>query len=133
MTVDRALAEVDAVSYFTEVGIGTLRDEREAISWFRRAAEHGDKRANTRLRTLTNGAGAGAGAAPEAHPSHSNPPSSSHPAASSGPGSAPRASSVIVQSQMKKSRRRASSVQSSGHASLGNGTGRKSEGDCLVM
>jgi TPR repeat protein len=39
-------------SYFTEVGIGTIRDERDAISWFKKAAEHGDKRAITRLKTL---------------------------------------------------------------------------------
>lgn len=38
--------------YFTEVGIGTIKDERDAIQWFRKAAEHGDKRAITRLRTL---------------------------------------------------------------------------------
>ena len=42
--------------YFTEVGIGTHRDEREAITWFRKAAESGDKRAIGRLRALTNGA-----------------------------------------------------------------------------
>lgn len=45
------------LSYFTEVGIGTIRDEREAITWFRKAAEHGDKRAITRLRTLTSKSG----------------------------------------------------------------------------
>jgi TPR repeat protein len=38
--------------YFTEVGIGCIKDERDAIHWFRKAAEHGDKRAITRLRTL---------------------------------------------------------------------------------
>ncbi|PLW04722.1 hypothetical protein PCASD_25764 [Puccinia coronata f. sp. avenae] len=43
-----------AVGYFTEVGVGTTRDEREAQRWFLSAAEHGDKRAKERLR---NGAG----------------------------------------------------------------------------
>ncbi|GAA5834987.1 hypothetical protein JCM9279_007166 [Rhodotorula babjevae] len=39
-----------AVGYFSEVGIGTYRDEREALEWFRQAASHGDKRAMDRLR-----------------------------------------------------------------------------------
>lgn len=40
-----------AVGYFTEVGIGTVRDPRDAVKWFKRAAEHGDKRAVNRLRS----------------------------------------------------------------------------------
>ncbi|BGP14465.1 hypothetical protein JCM10213_004587 [Rhodosporidiobolus nylandii] len=39
-----------ACGYFTEVGIGTYRDERDALEWFRKAAAHGDKRAQDRLR-----------------------------------------------------------------------------------
>ncbi|GJN87173.1 hypothetical protein Rhopal_000118-T1 [Rhodotorula paludigena] len=39
-----------ACGYFTEVGIGTYKDERDALEWFRKAAAHGDKRAMERLR-----------------------------------------------------------------------------------
>ncbi|GAA5976309.1 hypothetical protein JCM10908_005452 [Rhodotorula pacifica] len=39
-----------ACGYFTEVGIGTYKDQREALDWFRRAAAQGDKRAQDRLR-----------------------------------------------------------------------------------
>ncbi|GAA5974231.1 hypothetical protein JCM11641_003342 [Rhodosporidiobolus odoratus] len=39
-----------ACGYFTEVGIGTYKDERDATEWFRKAAAHGDKRAQERLR-----------------------------------------------------------------------------------
>ncbi|GAA5821451.1 hypothetical protein JCM11251_004629 [Rhodosporidiobolus azoricus] len=39
-----------ACGYFTEVGIGTFKDEREALEWFRKSAAHGDKRAQDRLR-----------------------------------------------------------------------------------
>ncbi|GAA5907374.1 hypothetical protein JCM6882_002820 [Rhodosporidiobolus microsporus] len=39
-----------ACGYFTEVGIGTYKDERDALEWFRKAAAHGDKRAQDRLR-----------------------------------------------------------------------------------
>ncbi|KAA1106612.1 hypothetical protein PGT21_036588 [Puccinia graminis f. sp. tritici] len=44
-----------AVGYFTEVGVGTTRDEREAQRWFRSAAEHGDKRAKERLKNAAGG------------------------------------------------------------------------------
>ncbi|KAH8921745.1 HCP-like protein [Atractiella rhizophila] len=40
-----------AVGYFFEVGIGTPKDGREALSWFRKAATHGDKRAINRLKS----------------------------------------------------------------------------------
>ena len=63
-----------ALGYFTEVslilsmasvrsdicvkaGIGTPKDLREALSWFRKAAEHGDKRAAQRLRVAETGGG----------------------------------------------------------------------------
>ncbi|KWU44095.1 HCP-like protein, partial [Rhodotorula sp. JG-1b] len=39
-----------ACGYFTEVGIGTHKDQREALDWFRKAAAQGDKRAQDRLR-----------------------------------------------------------------------------------
>lgn len=38
-----------AVGYFTEVGIGTAKNPEEAMNWYRKAAEHGDKRAIQRL------------------------------------------------------------------------------------
>ncbi|KAI7961978.1 hypothetical protein MJO28_000072 [Puccinia striiformis f. sp. tritici] len=44
-----------AVGYFTEVGVGTNRDEREAQRWFMSAAEHGDKRAKDRLKNVGGG------------------------------------------------------------------------------
>ncbi|GAA6053826.1 hypothetical protein JCM3770_004737 [Rhodotorula araucariae] len=48
---DQGLAKAEyACGYFTEVGIGTYRDERDALEWFRKAAAHGDKRAMDRLR-----------------------------------------------------------------------------------
>ncbi|KAH9824211.1 hypothetical protein DFH28DRAFT_1162551 [Melampsora americana] len=54
-----------AIGYFTEVGIGTKRNERDAIDWFRKAAEHGDKRAMERLKNgsgrISGGAGASGG------------------------------------------------------------------------
>lgn len=39
-----------AVGYFTEVGIGVKKDQLDANKWYRRAAEHGDKRAQQRLK-----------------------------------------------------------------------------------
>ncbi|GEM07049.1 sel1-like and Tetratricopeptide-like helical domain containing protein [Rhodotorula toruloides] len=39
-----------ACGYFTEIGIGTCKDQREALEWFRKAALHGDKRAQDRFR-----------------------------------------------------------------------------------
>lgn len=48
---DLELAKAEyAVGYFTESGIGTYQDQREALDWFRLAASHGDKRALDRLR-----------------------------------------------------------------------------------
>ncbi|KAI9478442.1 MAG: hypothetical protein EXX96DRAFT_650755 [Benjaminiella poitrasii] len=38
-----------AVGYFFEMGIGTVRDERMAMAWYRRAADHGERRAIERL------------------------------------------------------------------------------------
>ncbi|KAI9323586.1 hypothetical protein BX666DRAFT_1888308 [Dichotomocladium elegans] len=38
-----------AVGYFTEVGIGIAKDAAEAMHWYKKAAEHGDKRAIQRL------------------------------------------------------------------------------------
>ncbi|KAG6901363.1 hypothetical protein C0995_012977 [Termitomyces sp. Mi166 len=49
-----------AVGYFCEVGIGTPANMPEAISWYKRAAEKGDKRAAQRLKgqPLPSGPGA---------------------------------------------------------------------------
>lgn len=38
-----------AVGYFTEMGIGTEKDQNEALQWYQLAAEHGEKRAIQRL------------------------------------------------------------------------------------
>lgn len=38
-----------AVGYFSEMGIGTNKDENTAMEWYRKAAEHGEKRALQRL------------------------------------------------------------------------------------
>ncbi|KAI9362666.1 hypothetical protein BD770DRAFT_381523 [Pilaira anomala] len=38
-----------AVGYFTEVGIGIVKNPNEAMEWYKKAAEHGDKRAIQRL------------------------------------------------------------------------------------
>lgn len=38
-----------AVGYFTEMGIGTLKDENNALQWYQKAAQHGEKRAIQRL------------------------------------------------------------------------------------
>ncbi|KAL0141813.1 hypothetical protein V8B55DRAFT_1492358 [Mucor lusitanicus] len=38
-----------AVGYFSEMGIGTVKDENTAMEWYRKAAEHGEKRAIQRL------------------------------------------------------------------------------------
>lgn len=38
-----------AVGYFTETGIGCVKSQAEAMQWYKRAAEHGDKRAMQRL------------------------------------------------------------------------------------
>lgn len=39
-----------AVGYFTEMGIGTLKDENGAMKWYEKAAQHGEKRAIQRLK-----------------------------------------------------------------------------------
>lgn len=57
-----------ACGYFTEVGIGTHKDQREALDWFRQAAAQGDKRAQDRLRM------AGQQLPPVAKPSKRNSP-----------------------------------------------------------
>ncbi|PWN23200.1 HCP-like protein [Microstroma glucosiphilum] len=50
---EQGLAKAEyAVGYFTEMGIGTVKDIKEAKAWFSRAAEHGDHRANQRLTHL---------------------------------------------------------------------------------
>lgn len=50
---EQELAKAEyAVGYFTEMGIGTVKDLKEAKEWYKRAAEHGDKRANQRLASL---------------------------------------------------------------------------------
>ncbi|PWN54193.1 HCP-like protein [Violaceomyces palustris] len=65
---EQGLAKAEyAVGYFTEMGIGTVKDLAEAKAWYRSAAEHGDKRANQRLAGLGGKpektlAGVGAGA-----------------------------------------------------------------------
>ncbi|GAC95170.1 hypothetical protein PHSY_002745 [Pseudozyma hubeiensis SY62] len=66
---EQGLAKAEyAVGYFTEMGIGTVKDIGEARAWYKRAADHGDKRANQRVAALqgrggpTSLAGVGAGA-----------------------------------------------------------------------
>ncbi|KAF3919835.1 hypothetical protein ABW20_dc0110366 [Dactylellina cionopaga] len=50
---DRGLAKAAyTVGYFTEMGIGCIRDEVGANTWYVRAAEQGDERAKLRLRTI---------------------------------------------------------------------------------
>ncbi|KAI0077433.1 HCP-like protein [Panus rudis PR-1116 ss-1] len=43
-----------ALGYFLEVGIGTEPNMSEAVSWYKKAADEGDKRAIQRLRSSTN-------------------------------------------------------------------------------
>ncbi|KAI9301911.1 hypothetical protein BJ944DRAFT_270737 [Cunninghamella echinulata] len=43
-----------AVGYFTEVGIGINKNIEEAMVWYKKAAEHGDKRAIQRLQGKSN-------------------------------------------------------------------------------
>ncbi|KAE8197723.1 hypothetical protein A4X06_0g3060 [Tilletia controversa] len=50
-----------AVGYFTEMGIGTIKDLAESKAWYKRAQEHGDKRANQRLAALGSSNGVGLG------------------------------------------------------------------------
>ncbi|CDS00380.1 hypothetical protein [Sporisorium scitamineum] len=68
---EQGLAKAEyAVGYFTEMGIGTVKDLAEARAWYKRAADHGDKRANQRVAALqgrggpTGLAGVGAGGQP---------------------------------------------------------------------
>ncbi|EST05039.1 Sel1-like protein [Kalmanozyma brasiliensis GHG001] len=71
---EQGLAKAEyAVGYFTEMGIGTVKDLAEARAWYKRAGDHGDKRANQRIAALQGvrggpvglaGVGAGAGQAP---------------------------------------------------------------------
>ncbi|KAF3939903.1 hypothetical protein ABW19_dt0200806 [Dactylella cylindrospora] len=50
---ERGLPKAEyTVGYFTEMGIGCIRDELGANSWYVRAAEHGDERAKLRLRAI---------------------------------------------------------------------------------
>ncbi|KAF3905560.1 hypothetical protein AA313_de0205468 [Arthrobotrys entomopaga] len=50
---ERGLAKAEyTVGYFTEMGIGCMRDEVGANTWYVRAAEHGEERAKLRLRTI---------------------------------------------------------------------------------
>lgn len=58
---EQGLAKAEyAVGYFTEMGIGTVKDLAEARAWYKRAADHGDKRANQRVAAL-QGQGQGQG------------------------------------------------------------------------
>ncbi|KAG2196351.1 hypothetical protein INT47_010786 [Mucor saturninus] len=41
-----------AVGYFTEMGIGTTKDEHAAMQWYEKAAHHGEKRAIQRLKPM---------------------------------------------------------------------------------
>ncbi|EPS38404.1 hypothetical protein H072_7863 [Dactylellina haptotyla CBS 200.50] len=50
---ERGLAKAEyTVGYFTEMGIGCVRDEVGANTWYVRAAEHGEERAKLRLRAI---------------------------------------------------------------------------------
>ncbi|KAJ6262742.1 hypothetical protein Dda_1299 [Drechslerella dactyloides] len=50
---DRGLAKAEyTIGYFSEMGIGCMRDEVGANTWYVRAAEHGDERAKLRLRAI---------------------------------------------------------------------------------
>ncbi len=67
---EQGLAKAEyAVGYFTEMGIGTVKDINEAKAWYKRAADHGDKRANQRIAALQGRGGnplTGAGGRPPA-------------------------------------------------------------------
>ncbi|KAI8638646.1 hypothetical protein BD408DRAFT_422742 [Parasitella parasitica] len=43
-----------AVGYFSEMGIGTIKNENTAMEWYRKAADHGEKRASQRLQPTMN-------------------------------------------------------------------------------
>lgn len=50
---EQGLAKAEyAVGYFTESGIGTVRDMAEAKAWYSRAADHGEKRAQQRVLSM---------------------------------------------------------------------------------
>ncbi|SNX85023.1 related to SKT5 - protoplast regeneration and killer toxin resistance protein [Melanopsichium pennsylvanicum] len=73
---EQGLAKAEyAVGYFTEMGIGTVKDINEARAWYKRAADHGDKRANQRIAALQGRGGptglAGIGALNPAVPASS--------------------------------------------------------------
>jgi len=113
-----------AVGYFTEVGIGTHRDEREALQWFRKAADHGDKRAIARLRSLTNGA--------ENYPSPPTSPVSPNGSVGN------RLSTLHPGKEGKRSRRATllgmSNAQNgaAGQQAGAGKTGKKADGDCII-
>ncbi|KAG8679872.1 hypothetical protein FRC08_016684 [Ceratobasidium sp. 394] len=44
-----------AVGYFSEVGVGTVQSLPDAMQWYKRAAEAGDKRAIQRLKATAGG------------------------------------------------------------------------------
>ncbi|KAG8736691.1 hypothetical protein FRC10_009036 [Ceratobasidium sp. 414] len=44
-----------AVGYFSEVGVGTVQSLPDAMHWYKRAAEAGDKRATQRLKATSGG------------------------------------------------------------------------------
>ncbi|KAI3628909.1 SKT5 [Malassezia furfur] len=51
---EQGLAKAEyACGYFSEMGVGTRKDPAEAKGWYLLAAEHGDKRANQRLGSLS--------------------------------------------------------------------------------
>lgn len=43
-----------AIGYFTEMGIGILKNDPEAMKWYEKAAQHGEKRAIQRLQPTGN-------------------------------------------------------------------------------
>ncbi|KAI9321540.1 hypothetical protein BX666DRAFT_1850101 [Dichotomocladium elegans] len=53
---DKGLAKGEyAVGYFTEMGIGTVANLEEALQWYKRAANNGDKRAIQRIQGMAEG------------------------------------------------------------------------------
>lgn len=52
---DKELPKAEyALGYFSECGIGTVRNTEEAMQWYKKAAEHGDTRAIQRLQGKPN-------------------------------------------------------------------------------
>ena len=121
------------LSYFCETGIGTARDEREAILWFKRAAQHGDKRAFTRLRTL--------GIYSEGDPSMPSTPALSaaprSPMSPTTPGgfSNGRPSAHASPHDAPMPRKGSAAVNGSGPVSAlhGKHPRRRSDADCIIM